>query len=135
MSFKKAEQIKPIKFKEYEYKYQWVENSKDDNAQDGVNFELVKVNIQDEINEYAGCDLKTMIEKNIMPTRDEKPVYADTTHLNNLDLASLYNAADTEIVGEPDNDDRQEQSTNNNNADNGTDTNNQGTTQLESEKK
>lgn len=89
MAFIQPIKKRAIKFKNWEMKYQWNKNTE--------NFELVKVNIQKEIDNYKGLDLKSMIAKNIMPTTDKKGVYVDTTIFKNITKDDILNNAFNEV--------------------------------------
>lgn len=92
MAFKKAIKLVPIKFSEIETLYKWNKNTKE--------LEPQEVNIQEEINQYKGMDLKSMFEKNIMPSSEEKGTYLDTTIFKDKTALDILNANDMELVVE-----------------------------------
>lgn len=71
--------------------YSWDKNTK--------NFVPAPVDCQEEINKFNGQDLKSFLNKNIIPEiTGQSPAYIDETQFSNSHLASVYNALNTQIV-------------------------------------
>lgn len=94
-SYKKVRLIKPITFEKVIERYEWNKNT--------ANFELVKKDVQAEIDLYKGQDLKSMIERNILPDVENKGVYIDTTLYNNINIYDLNDALNSELIIESEN--------------------------------
>lgn len=86
--FKKI-QKKARKFKTYEHLYKWNQNTE--------KLEKVKVDWQDEINKYKCMDLKSMLDKGILP-KDEKPLnYGDATQFKNMTIHKIHQLSKVDI--------------------------------------
>lgn len=92
MSFKNAKPIDAVTYLDSHIVYVW-----DDTNPKDVNFKKVLKDYQAEINEYNGCDLKSLIEKNIIPNTDKQPIYVDETIYKNLDVSKLHELSQFDI--------------------------------------
>lgn len=73
--------------------YEWNKNNE--------KFEQVKKDWQKTIDENKHLELKEMIKRNIKPISDNRAFYGDTTIYANKSIHDFYKAANTEIVAEP----------------------------------
>lgn len=92
MSFKKALILESKNYSSVVEKYEWNQNT--------ANFEKVQKDIQKEIDIYKGCDLKTMIQKNIYPVSNEPAEYADLTFYKDVDFHKMQELLKTELIVE-----------------------------------
>lgn len=92
MSFKQAKPIKGTNFLDSDIVYIW-----DDTNPNDVVFKKVIKDYQAEINNYNGCDLKSLVSKNIMPTTDKSPMYVDETIYKDIDVSKLYELSQLDV--------------------------------------
>ena len=93
MSFKDAKLIPPTIYLDSDIVYVW-----DDSNPKDINFKKLIKDYQSEINQYNGCDLKSLVEKNIIPNTDKKPIYLDETIYKDIDVSKLYNLSQYDII-------------------------------------
>lgn len=90
LGYKMPRKIKGTYYNEIVKKYEWNENT--------ANFELVERDIQKEIDSFKSCDLKSMIEKNIYPSSDNKGFYADLRDFKDVDYYKFNDALNRKLV-------------------------------------
>lgn len=93
MSFKDAKPIKAVTYLDSDIVFIW-----DDSNPKDIKFKKVIKDYQAEINQYNGTDLKSLIEKNIIPNIDKTPIYVDDTIYKNIDVSKLYELSQYDIV-------------------------------------
>lgn len=93
MSFKDAKPIKAVTYLDSDVVYIW-----DDSNPKDIKFKKVIKDYQAEINNYNGCDLKSLIEKNIIPNTDKTPIYVDETIYKDIDVSKLHHLSQFDIM-------------------------------------
>lgn len=93
MSFKQAKPINPITFLDSDIVYIW-----DDSNPNDINFKKVIKDYQSEINNHNGCDLKSLVAKNIIPNSDRTPIYVDDTIYKDVDSSKLYDLSQYDVI-------------------------------------
>lgn len=92
MSFKDAKPIKAVTYLDSDIVFIW-----DDSNPKDIQFKKVIKDYQAEINNYNGCDLKSLVEKNIIPNIDKTPIYVDDTIYNDIDISKLHHLSQLDI--------------------------------------
>lgn len=93
MSFKNPRPIDPVTYLDSEIVYIW-----DDSNPNDIKFKKVIKDYQAEINSHNGCDLKSLVAKNIIPNTDKTPIYVDDTIYRDVDISKLYDLSQYDIV-------------------------------------
>lgn len=103
--YKVPKKIEKVYFKSVVKKWEWNKNT--------ANFEQVEKDIQKDIDTFKSCDLKEMINKNIIPNTENKGIYTDTTIFKDVNMYNFNDALNSDLIIE--NDEKDEKVINKNN--------------------